>query len=477
MSGGAHSATGANVASGTRAAVLPATGLLASFAAGLRRATPPPEVCAVLRRSLLDSIGCGIFGATLPWTQTALAYVADRCGPAEATVWTTGLRAPVEHAAFALGTMIHAFDFDDYHPAKVHPGAAVIPAVCALGERVGADGQTAMRALAAGYEVMVRTSLGLTPAVARMRGWHLTGICGALGAAAAAGVLLDLGDEAMTRALGLAATQAAGLFAFTADGSHSKRLHPGWAAQRGIIAADLARRGFPGPTMALEASDGGWLAAHSDAPDPTRMLEGLGERWHCLETSLKPYAACGSLHSAIDAVLELRAAHGIDPRQVARVTLGTSPVVITQCGFAYEPHSVLQAQLSAQYVLAAALWDGNALAAQFSPGRIADRDLLALASRVESVVDPEVARRYPDAFAGAVTITMADGRRLHRFVEHPRGSAARPLSDAEVQAKFRGLAGPLLGEGRAQGIEVLVANLGKDAPGAPDLRALAGALT
>jgi 2-methylcitrate dehydratase PrpD len=303
----------------------------------------------------------------------------------------------------------------------------------------------------AGYEVMIRVSLGTGPAASRLRGWHLTGTCGTFGAAAAAASLLRLSPEAAAWALGLAGTQAAGLWAFTADGAWSKRFHPGRAAQSGVLAALLAERGYRGPTQILEAEDGGFCYATSDAPDLPRITEGLGVHFHTGEVGLKPYAACASLHSAVDAVLALRE-QGLTPGNVARLILRTSRGVKLQCGFPYRPLGVLQAQMSAQYCLAAALRDGQLLTRQFAEEQLMDQGLLDLAARVEILVDPEVEAVYPGHFANIVEVRTRDGASLVKRVDDPRGSAGRPLERKEVEEKFRQLAGNAINGSRVERI-------------------------
>ena len=225
----------------------------------------------------------------------------------EAHVWgeaTPSLRTA--DAALVNGTASHAFELDDYHNAKLHPGAVVMPAAIAVAEKLDASGADLVTAIAAGYEVMIRSSLALNPSAARLRGWHLTGVCGPFGAAAACASLLKLNTEQTAWALGLAGTQGAGLWAFNADGTMSKRLHAGKAAHSGVLAAELAQLGFTGPTQIYEFEDGGVLKAFSDASDPAPLTQDLGAVYHLDKTSIKPYSCCGSTHSYIDAALALR---------------------------------------------------------------------------------------------------------------------------------------------------------------------------
>ncbi|OGA46061.1 MAG: hypothetical protein A3G24_14495 [Betaproteobacteria bacterium RIFCSPLOWO2_12_FULL_62_13] len=238
---------------------------LATFIAHLRPEAVPRSVEGILKKALVDTVGCGLFGLTTQWARIVRQFAHEQGGPAETTMWASGgVKLSVINTVLAAGTAVHSFDFDDHSRAKIHPGAVVVPTVLALGERQGISGKKMLAAMAAGYETMIRVSLAANPAEARMRGWHLTGTTGTFAAAAAAAVILDLDGPTTASALGLAGTQSAGLWAFNVDGAMSKRLHPGRAAQSGVMAALLAARGFHGPRFILEAEDGGFLKASSD---------------------------------------------------------------------------------------------------------------------------------------------------------------------------------------------------------------------
>lgn len=431
---------------------------LAGFAAELRYEALDPALILHFKKHLLDAVGCGLHGLSQPGARIVNEYLREQDGKEEATLWCQRFRGPSANVALGLGVMIHSFDFDDYHNAKIHPGAPVIAAAVAVGEAIGASGRAVVAAMAAGYEAMIRVSLATGPNASRLRGWHLTGTTGTFGAAAAAGNLLRLNADGMASALGMAGTQSAGLWAFTADGAMSKRFHPGHAAQSGVMAALLARRGFRGPTQILEAADGGFCRATSDRIDLSQITEGLGTDFHCLETNIKPYACCASSHSAVDAVFELRKRHRLDPSDVERVRVKTAEGVRLQCGFEYRAAGVVQAQMSLQYIVAVSLLDGAALLPQFSEARIADPAVMELAGRVEVVADPEMDALYPGRYANNVEIFLRNGKRLAARVDFPRGSVEFPMAYPEVAAKFRSLASPVVGADRA---EVLVETIGR----------------
>ena len=413
---------------------------LAGWISRLRHADLTPRTREVVRTLLLDTLGCGVYGYETPWAATLLKWArVGAPAKAEATVW--GETAPslrASDAALVNGTSIHAFELDDYHQAKLHPGAVVIPAAVAVAEKLGSSGEQLVTAIAAGYEVMIRSSLALNPSAARLRGWHLTGVCGPLGAAAACASLLQLNEEQTAWALGLGGTQGSGLWAFNADGTMSKRFHAGRAAQSGVMAAELAALGFTGPTQIYEFHDGGVLKAFSDASDPAPLTRDLGTVFHLDATSIKPYSCCGSTHSYVDAALELRRRLGTPWDAKRPVKLGMAKVVDVQCGFDYVPSSALNAQMSMRYVVAATLMEGQALPPQFSDRKIADPALTGLAERIQCAHDPALDKLYPQRFAAWIA-AEDKGQWIRVDVLDPLGSPANPVDRRGVIEKFRGI--------------------------------------
>lgn len=452
------------------------TAALAEFVAGVRRRGVPDAVRDVLRAAVIDSIGCGLFGLTTPAGRIVQEFACEQGGPEQATLWASGgRRVSCANAAIAMGTAIHAFDFDDHHRSKIHPGAAVLPAVLALGEHREIDGGTALAALAAGYEAMARVSLAANPNASRMRGWHLTGTCGTFGAAAASAVILSLDASTTASALGLAGTQSAGLWAFNADGAMSKRLHPGRSAQSGIVAALLAAKGFDGPRQILEAEDGGFLAATSDDIRPQEIERDLGRAWRAESVCFKPYSCCGSNHACIDAALDLMAEHRFHASNVRRVVAGISRVVERQTGFVYRPTTVLNAQMSLRFNVAVALVDRAALIEQFTEQRIADSIVCDLASRVAVEVDPEMDAIYPARYAGIVTIVLDDGRTLRKRVDYSKGMPENRMTPEAIDAKFLSLASAAIGWDHARRLLERIGGMfssGSIAPLARELGAL-----
>jgi len=426
---------------------------LAKFIAGLKSEDIPVSTRSVVVKALIDGIGCGLYGLLTPWAKIIHELALEQGGPQESSLWAAGGRkVSAMNAALAAGTAIHSFEVDDHCRAKTHPGAPVISAAVALGEREGISGAKLLTAITAGYETMIRICLAANPGVVRMRGWHSTGTGGTFGAAAAASVILGLDAETTASALGLAGTQSAGLYAFSADGAMSKRLHPGRAAESGIMAALLAARGFHGPRFVLEAEDGGFFGAFSDETCITEVTAGLGREWRTDDVCFKPYACCGSNHSSIDATLSIMAEQKLKPGDVDHVVTGVSRIVETQTGFVYRPTTVLNAQMSQRYNIAVAMLDKQAYLEQFTEERIKEREVCELASRIKVEVDPEMDAVYPKLYAGKVTVVMKGGQRITKRVDYSKGMPENPMDKEDIERKFLSLAGAAVGREQAESL-------------------------
>lgn len=413
---------------------------LAQFIAQLKPIDIPEFTRDILKKALIDAIGCGLYGLTTPWGIKMRDFALEQGGSPESAVWRSNQLVSVRNAVLFNSTAIHSFDFDDHSRAKIHPGAIVIPVALALGEKYKSSGETILTAIAAGYETMNRISLASNPSRARTRGWHLTGTCGTFASAAVASVIMGLDTETTASALGLAGTQSGGLWAFTADGAMSKRMHPGKSAQNGLDAAMLAAKGFLGPTYILEAEDGGFLFAMSDNPRPEMITKNLGTTWYSDLTCFKPYSCCGSNHACIDAVVDLMNAHSLVLSDINRIVAGIPNVVNTQTGFDYLADSVLNAQMSLRYNIAVAMVDGQVYIEQFTPERIVDKSLFELAKRVDIVIDPELDKKYPEIYGGCISLQMKNGKTFTKTIEYSKGMPENPMSFLEIKRKFISLA-------------------------------------
>jgi aconitate decarboxylase len=434
------------------------TTTLATWASGLTLADVPAEVIAYLKTCLLDSIGCGLFGALQPWGRAVSDVAIDLSGGGAASLFARREKVSPADAALANGTAIHGFELDDAHVASsLHPGSVALPASLAIAEVEGASGEQFLAALAAGYEVGLR--LGVCAGVAHSTsGYHVTGTVGAVGAAAAAARVLSLSPVQFAHALGIGATQAAGLYVARL-GAMTKRFHAGRAAQSGVLSAYLAQRGFTGGLEALEAPFGGFLSTLRGQFDAATMLSELGERWETALVGLKPYAACASAHTTIDGVLELRS-RGLSVENLQRLTVWMSRKGHLNIGWPYRPDEVITAQMNGSYAAAVALIDGDAFIDQFNEERLSDPAILALMPRITFMHDPELDRGgATKRHAVRIEALRRDGSVLSTEIEQRRGSPNRPLGIGEVEQKFRRLAGVVLSPRDIEDVMGLVATI------------------
>ena len=434
----------------TAAATLGPTATLADFAAGLCFSDIPNDVVEHAKLCLLDTIGCGLFGSTLPWVRIVRESVESIDTNQDAALWASGARASVPHAALVNGTAIHAFELDDLHPRSiVHPGSVVVSAAMAMAAHTGTvSGRDLLTAMVAGYEVTSR--VGMSMGAAHLsQGWHPTGTHGTLGAAAAAGSILGLTAEQMLNAIGTAGSQSSGLMSAQFS-SMVKRLNAGHAAQSGVMAALLAQRGFLGIPDLLENAYGGYLSTFSPTSRPELMTQDLGSVWQTAQVGFKPYSTNGSCHPVIDALLQMRAETGITMDSVEAVVIHCSTATFKHVGWPYSPVSVTSAQMNLPYIVAVVLADGDAFLDQFSPERIVDPELIEFSRRVSVIADPAIdAAGDAMRHAARVEVSLRDGTRLHDERTHAKGSAASPLGREDVEAKFFKLARTATGEDQA----------------------------
>src|SRR6202166_3419154 len=278
------------------------------------------EVVERTKYLLLDYLGVAIAGSLTESSQPIYRMLARSASPGPCTVIGTASHALPEYAALANGTAAHGVELDDTHQAgSIHPGVVMFSTAIALSEiHPEIDSAQFVTAVVAGYEVAARLGMALQPKSHYELGFHPTSTCGVFGAAVTAAKLLRPNEEQMLSAVGIAGSMAAGSLEFLADGTWTKRLHPGLAAQNGILAANLAVEGFPGPSTILEGRDG-FLRAYSRNSKPGLVTQDLGQDFEILRTSIKPHACCRYMQAPIDGLIELATAHDIHPEQVARV--------------------------------------------------------------------------------------------------------------------------------------------------------------
>lgn len=418
---------------------------LAGFAAGLTFDQLPEGVVHQAKRSVLDTLGCGVFGSTLPWTRTLVEVLQRGSEGGGVAVWGTEHWLSPGDAALVNGTAVHGFELDDLHKeGRIHLGAVLLPAELALAcvaDRP-VSGRDLVTAHVAGVEVGSRIGLAAGSATNR-RGFHITGVIGALAGAVSAGRILGLERPEMHDSLGVVASMASGLGA-AQYGSTVKRMHAGRASQAAVLAALLAGDGFRGIRDLFEVPHGGYAGTFNDGVDLDLLVRGLGERWETEVLGYKPHAACAASHTSIDAALRLRE-EGLRAEEIEKVTIRASTHSVDHVGWRYVPDTITTAQMNLSFALASAFLDGRVGVDQFREDRLADPVLLGLAGRVDAVPDPAIdARGLPFSHAIEMTVTTRDGRTLTGSADHGRGSEHHPLSDEELLEKFRDQAGRVL---------------------------------
>jgi 2-methylcitrate dehydratase PrpD len=404
-----------------------ATQILGRFVTESRFEALPEALRHEGRRSILNHVGCALGVAHDPAVITALEIMREASGKPSATVLGQHDRLGVMEAAFVNAIASNLLDYDDTHLRTViHPSAPVAPVAFALGEEIGASGAEVLHAFLLGAEIACRIGNAVSPGQ-YARGWHITASCGVFGAAAAAARLMRLSAEQTADALGIAASQSGSIVENLATAA--KNIGVGNAARNGILAARFAARGYRAAPRAIEGPLG-WARAMGDEPVLAEITEGLGQRWEIARNTYKPYAAGIVFHAVIDACLALREQLGAAVAQITGVTVAGDALLLARGDRIVRNER--DTRVSIHHCAAIALLLGRADVADFEMAAVQDPALAALRAKVLAECDASLPRG-----AARVTITLTDGSTHQATVEHPRGSAERPLSDDELAAKYR----------------------------------------
>jgi 2-methylcitrate dehydratase PrpD len=413
----------------------PVTALLARFVAEHPSRGWTDAVDHEAHRTFLNWFGCAVGAAHHPTAQAALGAVQALQPAPQAAVLGRKERVDMASAALLNGISSHTFDFDDTHlKTIIHPAGPVASALLALAEHTGASGRALIDALVLGIDVSCRVGNAMYPDHYD-RGWHITGSTGTLGAAAGCARLLGLDAQRTAMALGIAASQPIGVR--EQFGTMTKPFHPGGAARAGLMAALMAQHGYTASPRALEAPRG-MMQTISTKNDWSEITSELGQRFEISFNTYKPFACGIVIHPSIDACAQLRA-QGVQPEQVERIELKVHSLVLELTG-KKEPADGLQAKFSVYHGCAAGLVFGRASEDEFADDIVNRADLVALRRKVVATVDDAI-----DEASADVTAVLADGRRVHVFVEHAIGSLANPMTEAQLEAKFSGMADAVLG--------------------------------
>jgi len=434
------------------------TKTLCGHLAAARFSDLTPAARREARRGVLDWIGCALAGSGHRTIDTLVAVLQEAGGRPQATVLGRNLKLGRLDAPLANGQMGHVLDFDDTHMGGVvlHASSPILAALFSLAERAPVSGADLMLAYAAGFEAGIRS--GLAAPGHHKGGWHLTGTLGTIAAGVAAGRLIGLDTQKLTYAMGIAATQAAGMQ--QNRGTMCKSFHAGKSAQNGVLAALLAERGFDSTQEIIEGRKG-FCRIYSDTAAPERLTAGLGESWLIETNGHKPYACGVVLHPLIDAVIAIRNRERIDPAAVSEISLRVHPFVLSITDVV-EPATGLQSKFSTVHAAAVALVDGAAGIAQYSDARAVDPMVAALRRKTKAIADAALGSDEAHA------VIVAGGQRFEVHIPHASGTAANPMSDTAIEGKFRANAAPVIGGERTQAALEFIWSLERQ----PDVRDL-----
>lgn len=407
------------------------TRALATFAALIDAQALPERVTLRAKTILLDALACALAGHEGDETPQVTRF-ANALGRSEESTILGGGRASLAGATLVNGFLITAVTMCDTHTETLtHVMPEVLPAALAIGEQRDASGRDLLAAIIAGLEVATRVGIGIDYPVFRAKGWHGPGVFGPFGAAAAAGRLLELDADAMARAFGLAGSQAAGTYA--AWGTPTVKFHQCRGALSGVMAALLASEGFVATREFLSVADGGLYTTYAAGGKAERAIADLGLRWELERIALRPWPAASNLQGAVTALFELIEQHRIDTANIDAVRIGMSRVAFDMHGGFARYQAKFEALLSVHYAAAAILHDRALTLRQFAPARYDDPALRRFAAE-------HVVVHHDASLAGSqatAEIRFHDGRTLATRCTTPRGAADKPLSFAQVEAKFR----------------------------------------
>jgi 2-methylcitrate dehydratase PrpD len=448
-----------------------ATDAVVDFVSALRFAALSDEVRHYARRHLLDTIGVMIAGAGGEVARRAEAVLAAVRPAGRIPVPGRTRRADLIDAAFLGGTAAHGIELDDgFRQGSVHPGCVVVPAVLALGYERRITGAALIEAIVAGYEAEIAIGRACHPDL-RQRGFHPAAAVGVFGAVMAAGKLRALSPAQLSNAIGIAASSAAGLFAFVNGGADIKRLHAGHAAREGLQAALLAEQGIEGPPDVLEARDGflqAFAFGRSDKARPVALPPAVP--FGITDCYIKPYPCCRHIQPAVEALIGLLNDEKISADEVEHIDVATYRIAAEHAATGWDDFA--SAQLSFPYLMGLALKFRAIKFEHFTDAMRRDPAFAAIARKLDVTAPPDVDRLYPQLRPARVTVATARGA-FTRQADEALGSRIVPLDDAGLKTKFLDLVGPALGAARAQELAARIWSVAEVADVAPLVEALA----
>jgi 2-methylcitrate dehydratase PrpD len=412
---------------------------IGNFIGALKLADVPSEVVEKAKLVFLDTLGVALASSTMDFGSMVTRVAEKLGGSAHSLLIGSASRVAAANAVIANGTLAHGLDYDDtLEEAIVHTGSCAWITALAVGEELDASGLAVLEAAIAGTEVLCKVGL-VAPGKFHARGFHPTAICSTFGAAAAAGKLYGLTAEQWIDAFGLCGSQSSGIIEYLADGTWTKRMHPGWSAHGGVIATMLAKEGFRGPAKVFEGTHGFFSAFGGKNDYRFEKLLELGKEWEIPRLTFKSYP-CGSIsHPYMDCAFKIKQKYAPEPEEIAEIVCRTAEGPVHRLweplADKQKPVSSYGAKFSLPYSIAVMIVRGRAGLEEFTEAAIRDTSVLDLARKIRYVLDPTI--DYPRHFSGHVKVFMKDGKLLEENQPHPRGGFEDPLPPAEIEAKFR----------------------------------------
>lgn len=419
-----------------------ATAKIARFVVAAKYETIPPKALGTAKAAVLDCLGVALAGSQDECAKICAQIARQENTKQETTVFGQGFKSSALQAAFANGTAAHALDFDHSFTLMGQPTAPIIPAIFSLGESLGASGRQILEAYVAGFETTAKLVFALSDS--SQDGWHAPGTLGAFGAAAACSKLLGLDASQVEMALGITASMAGGVVCNF--GTMSKPLHVGLGARNGVLAAKLAQSGYTANTRGIEAANGFSEMFYRMAPSEGPLGE-LGVSYAILTDGIriKPYPCGGLTHQPIDAVLDLRAKHGLTAEMVESIDVDVTQHTYNRIAFQI-PQTGIQGKFCMGYLLARAIIDGTVSLDMFTDAAVRAPNVLKLAEKIHMRLDKGLQASNEGGRPCRVTVRLKNGQTYSRKVEHAKGSPEVPMTADERKGKFTGCARRALDE-------------------------------
>ena len=417
---------------------------------GLKWDALDTDVRHAAKRHFLDTVGVIIAGASGDLAGRAESVLAKVRAAGPIPVPGRCRRADLLDAAYIAGTAGHGIELDDgYRRGSVHPGVVTVPAIIALGYQANVNGRAALEATIVGYETVAAIARACHPDL-RQRGFHPTGAVGVFGAAAASARLLALPATQISNALGIAASSAAGLFAFINGGADIKRLHAGHASREGLQAALQAQGGIEGPPDVLEVRDGFAQAFAFGRGGNARTVELFpAQPLSITDCYIKPYACCRHIQPAVEALIELMNENKLSVEDVSDVKVDTYSIAAEHAHTGWQDYA--SAQLSFPYIMALGMKHRCIKVEHFEDKTRLDPEIARLGALVHVNATAEMDALYPENRPARVSITTDRGT-FERLAMEALGAREVPLDDQGLSNKFHDLVDPVLGKSRADAL-------------------------